>query len=128
MKTLTKRPLACAFGVTLLAAGIPYWIERFQSVTLPLSQIAGLGIVFAMALIVRGFFRSGFLRSLAALGIVIPIVVAARIVAHPAAHPFWAFEMIVAVVTGFVAAFLGVLTGSALRLIARPSAPHALAR
>lgn len=65
MKTPAERPLAYAFVVALLAAGIPYRIDGFRSLTLPLSQVA---------------------------------------------------------------AFLGVLIGSVLRLIARSSAPHALAR
>jgi hypothetical protein len=119
MKVNVRVALASAFFVVFFAVGVPYWRIPYSQASLPNSLYGwGLVVILVLAAVLR--FKASFVRTFITVGLAVPAMVLARVVAEtsrdPTSHNLWPFEIIIAAGVGFSAALAGALLGGLLVL------------
>src|SRR5690606_26023784 len=113
--------LRAAFISGFLSVGIPYWLIPYHKVNLPSSLIGpGLIVVVVAALLLRAAATTPFWKTVRVMGSTLAAAVLVRVIVEgirdPSSHTLWPFEVIIALMLGFVCALTGAIMGS---LIAR---------
>lgn len=112
------------FLLCFLIVGVPYWLMPYNEVTLPNAVLGpGLLTIVIFALILQTSKKFAFKRVMLISGLVVPAVVFVRvcwdIVSDPTSHNLWPFEIIIAIIVGFVPAFTGALLGNLVLFLDR---------
>lgn len=109
-----------AFLLTFVSVGVPYWLIPYHKLNLPDALLTpGLSLVFLTTLVLRSHGGAKFWTVTMTIATAVPAVVFARVIfdcAHdPTAHNLWPFEIIIALLIGFVCALAGTLVGTFVR-------------
>jgi hypothetical protein len=121
MATFKHFGLPIAFGVSVVAIGIPYWPVPYSQVALPDTRVTPALLVPVLAASALGFCALASARVIIfVVGAALPAAVLARVIvetsADPTSHNLWPLEVLIALLMGLVAALAGALAG---RLAAR---------
>jgi hypothetical protein len=113
--------LPLGFALGFLAVGVPYWLVPYSQVDLPNALVGpGLLVVAFAALVVRSSRTASSWRAIKVLGASVPAAVIARVIVDavrdPTSHNLWPFEVVIAVIVGFLCAGAGTVLGT---LVAR---------
>ena len=125
MNQIKPNWLSVAFVLSFLAVGIPYWLIPYNKVNLPSALIEpGLLVVVFAALLIRSQRASSFWEVVSIVGASVPAAVFARVIVDglkdPSSHNLWPFEVIIALLMGFLCALAGAVAGSLVStLVAR---------
>ena len=125
MNQIKPNLLSVAFVLSFLAVGIPYWLIPYNKVNLPSALIKpGLLVVVFAALLIRSHRATSFWRVVSIVGASVPAAVFARVIVDgvkdPSSHNLWPFEVIIALLMGFLCALAGAVAGSLVStLVAR---------
>ena len=125
MNQIKPNWLSVAFVLSFLAVGIPYWLIPYNKVNLPSALIGpGLLVVVFTALLMRSHRAASFWRVVSIVGASVPAAVFARVIVDglkdPSSHNLWPFEVIIALLMGFLCALAGAVAGSLVStLVAR---------
>jgi len=125
MNQIKPNWLSVAFVLSFLAVGIPYWLIPYNKVNLPSAMIKpGLLVVVFAALLIRSHRATSFWRVVSIVGASVPAAVFARVIVDglkdPSSHNLWPFEVIIALLMGFLCALAGAVAGSLVStLVAR---------
>lgn len=119
MNQNTSTWLLIGFIVSFLVVGFPYWLTPYNQISLPNTLITpGLLIVIFTAIALRLRNELPFKKITVSIGLVIPAVVAIRVLwdvlKEPASHNLWPFEIIIALLLGFSCSLTGTVLGSLL--------------
>ncbi|WP_411358222.1 hypothetical protein [Pseudidiomarina salilacus] len=100
------------FSVGFLLVGIPFWLEPYETVTVPNSFFGwGVLVVFLAAAFLRALAHFSFLHSWLIAGAIIPAVTMARtlveVVIDPTSNNLWPLVLILAAGTGAIVAIAG---------------------
>jgi hypothetical protein len=109
-----------AFLLTFVAVGVPYWVIPYHKINLPDALLTpGLSLAFLTTLVLRSYGGARFWTVTMTIAAAVPAVVFVRVIvdcAHdPTAHNLWPFEIIIALLIGFVCALAGALVGTVVR-------------
>ena len=119
-KQRTKSPgIALSFAARFFAIGIPYWLVPYSQLSLPNAVMGpGLAVIFLLALFQRMYAVAPFWKVTWALGGSVALVIIARVIVDamrvPIFHSRWAFEVIIALLTGCACSATGAIAGSLL--------------
>lgn len=118
--------VALAWLIGFLAVGLPYWSIPYGSVNLPNALPAlGLLVVGGSALFLVVSRRPSLGMATGVLGTTVPAAVMARVIVEvagdPTSHNLWPFELVIAGVTGVVAAGAGAGIGALWRRFSAPA-------
>jgi len=125
MNQIKPNWLSVAFVLSFLAVGIPYWLIPYNKLNLPSALIGpGLLVVVFAALLIRSYRAASFWRVVGIVGATVPAAVFARVIVDglkdPTSHNLWPFEVIIALLMGFLCALAGAVAGSLVStLVAR---------
>jgi prolipoprotein diacylglyceryltransferase len=123
--------LKLAFVISFFAVGIPYWLVPYNQVNLP-STLLGpeLFVVAIVTLIVQAKAIRPFWKTVRIIGAAFAAAVLARVIVEglrdPSSHNLWPFEVVIALVVGFLCAILGASLGLLVARIRKrsPSPSH----
>lgn len=105
------------YCISVLALGLPYWLQAYDQLTLP-NSLFGVGtpVMMLSALVLRGFFKLKTRQTMLAIAAAAPTVVLVRILVEvflrPDSHNLWPFELIIACLFGLIVAAIGVVGGA----------------
>lgn len=124
MNASTLVAIVCAFVVTFLAVGIPYWQIPYSKASLPSSLYDfGMAVVFLAAAILRMGSKATFMQILTIIGLAVPVAVMARVqfetALDPTSHNLWPFEIAIASGLGFAVALAGTVLGGIVTYLRR---------
>lgn len=102
--------------VSLLFVGVPYWSIPYSEVSLPDSLFTPfLFVVILSATISRIYTQASSRRITVVIGLSVPVVVLLRsvfdVTRNPTSHNLWPFEILIAILIGFLCSVTGVLIG-----------------
>lgn len=128
MKVDVRVASVFAFLAAFFAVGVPYWRIPYSQASLPNSLYGwGLVVILVLAAVLR--FKATFMRAFIAVGLAVPAMVLARVVAetsrNPTSHNLWPFEIIIAAGVGFSVALAGALVGALLVLALKKARTNA---
>lgn len=121
MKHIKPRWLPLSVAASFVAVGIPYWPIPYGKLNLPDAVLGpGLVVVVISALLLRIYGVASLWRVTWLVGASVAMVVMSRVIVDgmrdPTSHNLWPFEVVIALIVGFVCAGSGAIAGS---LIAR---------
>ncbi len=117
MKNKKSFWLSLSAAAGFLAVGIPYWRMPYGEISLPDALLTpALTVVLLSALLLRAYRIAPFRDTVLVTGLSVGAAVLGRVVFEAVqdstSHNLWPFEIVIALIVGFICAAAGAVVGN----------------